>query len=104
MRQSHRYHKKLGWYLDFYGSGSGAKYTTRIPLNKLGPVTHEHMGLWSLRFQATVVRFPPQHFQNVQFNVGKIFVEIHRLTVHLRTELLHLNDLHLICVESLKER
>ena len=71
---------------------------------KLGPVTHEHMGLWSLRFQATVVRFPPQHFHNVQFNVGKVFVEIHRLTVHLRTELLHLNDLHLICVESLRER
>ena len=71
---------------------------------KLGPVTHEHMGLWSLRFQATVVRFPPQHFHNVQFNVGKVFAEIHRLTVHLRTELLHLNDLHLICVESLRER
>jgi hypothetical protein len=35
---------------------------------------------------------------------GKVFVEIHRLTVHLRTELLHLNDLHLICVESLQER
>jgi hypothetical protein len=67
-------------------------------------VTVTRYGLWSLRFQATVVGFSLQHFQNVQFNVEEVSVEIHRLTAHLRAELLHLNDLYLIYVESLWEK
>ena len=38
---------------------------------KLGPVTHEHMGLWSLRFQATVVDSPRNIFRMCSLMWGR---------------------------------